>query len=637
MSAPTVGNNVAAVLREHRLMYGTRKLPLQTVMLQELRNAANGDHKFTALRYFIRSTWPEFVSEWRVAPGKDLPSFTDTNLINPWLELMLQAFTNERYCVRRGDTVFRSIVLTGAGGCGKTHVAGLFTVAWWLADMQNSIATLTSTTKDMIGQRIWPVISHYWQTATDAERGETFLEQGVSGDKVDSSRIIRAIKGDDKHAITALAVAHGETQKAIHNLKGRHAPRMLLVIDEANGTPEAIFEVIPNMRKTCKDLTVIIIGNPGSRFDPHGRALTPRLGWSSYNERSRIWHTKAVPEWQLDEGVALRFDGWQSPNIKAGKTLYPYIYTCEDKANALATPGYVGTFNYWVMERGLHPPEGTACTVFSEQLFSRCLDDKEQSYLWDGEVFEIAFFDPAFTTGGDAAWLQFARMGRVGENFCIQLGDGFEIPISPEVEAFDVDYQLARRVQQECIVRRVAPHCFGIDASGGGRGTASILAAEWSPNIVYLTFGGSASELPSAQNDGRPGSQVYDRKVTELHFALRETLEAGQIRGFTRTAMSQGCCRLYEMKGKKYSIETKTDYKSRARSSPDELDSYCGLIHVAKQNGLVIQGKVTTTALREWHKAANDEAANTVSGVAKEASSDGGWAEAVEMDSSPVW
>jgi hypothetical protein len=631
-------NNAPEIFKGHEYdqLLGTRKVSLQMWALNTFRQTPDGDYKYQCLKTFILLTWPEFVSKWTLAKNAGgLPSPVLTNKWNPWLDRNLRAICSTKTASVRGKNIFRNVVLTGAGGSGKTHFAGLYAVAWWMADIHNSIATLTSTTKDMIGQRIWPVVSHFWETAEHTGTGERFSETGQLGDKVDSSRIIRAAKGDDKHAITALAVAHGETQKAIHNLKGRHAPRMLLNVDEANGTPEAIFEIIPNMRKGCEDLTVLVIGNPGSRFDPHGRCLAPKNGWPSITEEVYTWETNAVPEWQLDPGIALRFDGWDSPNVRAGVTKWPYIYTCEDKANALHTPGYVGTFNYWVMERGLHPPEGATQTIFTEQLFARILDSEDVQFLFESDVMDIAFLDPAFTAGGDSCWFQTARMGKVGGKFCIQLTEGFEIPISPEVQAYDVDYQIARRVQQECVVRKIRPHCCGVDGSGGGRGVCAILAAEWSNQIIYTVWGGGASDNPSAQNDGRPAKDVFMNKVTELWWNVRECLEAGQIRGFTRDAMTQGCSRLYKMVGKRYQAEPKSDMKARIRYSPDIMDSIAGLVLVAQKNGLEISGKISEVAAKEWNRATAES--KDLLGLDLEAekmiASDGGWADSEdEMD-----
>lgn len=621
---------------------GKRPINDQSAILQDFYYAKDGENKFLALKCFIQLTWPEFTDrwEWREHNGRRVPVAIPGLAWNPWLERCLRAFTNTEHAVRRGKSIFRSIVLSGAGGCGKTHSAGLYAVAWWLPYREGSIVTLTSTTKEMISQRVWPVINHYFTAAINIVTGLPFTD---IGDKVDSQKMIRAQKGDDKHAITAMAVAHGETQKAIQNIKGRHADRMLLIIDEANGTPEAIFEVVANMRKGCRDLTVIIIGNPGSHFDPHGRALTPRDGWLSIDSDTESWPTKAVADWQLDAGLALRFDGFKSPNVKLGRTRWPYIYSCEDKANAEATPGYIGTFNYWVMERGLHPPEGTTKTIFTEAMFMRCLDTQDSVFIWDAEPRTIAFLDPAFTSGGDSCFFQTALVGLSGGRQCVQLQDGIEFPISPDLESYDVDYQIARRCIDECRVRKIAACDFGIDCTGTGRGVAAIMAGEWSSNIQMLYFGGAATALASAQNDGRPGHEVYFNRVTQLWYNVQECLEAGQMRGFSLTAKVQFCARLWDYKGRKYQIEPKDSMKTRMRYSPDEADACSGVLHVAMTScGLVIEGKATMRAVQDWN---NRDQPPDVYGMGEQRhpaalpdASEPGWAENVtELSEGPVW
>ena len=521
-------------------------------------------------------SWPEMsVKE----PGKRRRS---SNRLNPWLCDCIHAFCSEEFAVYRGETVFRSIVLTGCGGAGKTQAAGLYAVGWWGCSPHNSIAILTSTTKEMIRHRIWPVIQHYRNTLQNTLTGQK-LELGHM---LDSQTTLQATKGDYKHAIFALAVAHGETQKALHNLKGMHAERILLVIDEANGTPEAIFEAIPNLRKGCQDFTVIIIGNPTTRLDPHGRAAEPADGWKSVGVNSKSWRTKPVPEWQIESGVCVRFDGAQSPNVKAGKNIYPYLYNLENWQGA---QNHFGTFAYWSQDKGMWPPDGMSNTVFNEMLIERC--DAVDHFTFTGPTGTVAFLDSGF--GGDACVLQFGELGDLGgEKMGLQLTEWLDVPISPEAEDHDVDYQIARRTIEECRNHGVEPMCFGVDATGIGRGVGAIIAAEWSPSIHYTAWGGTPSDRPSAQNDGRPAREVYTTFVGELWFGAREGMEARQVKGFSRQSIMEFCSREYEMRGKMFRIERKEEMKKRMRYSPDHADAVSGCVEVARRNGLEIQGKV---------------------------------------------
>jgi hypothetical protein len=536
-----------------------------------------------------------------------------TNQVNPWMKECIQAFCSTEFAVRRGDTIFRSIVLTGCGGAGKTQAAGLYAIGWWGCSPKNSIAILTSTTKEMIRHRIWPVIQHYRNTLQNTLTGQK-LELGHM---LDSQTTLQATKGDYKHAVFALAVAHGETQKALHNLKGMHAQRILLVVDEANGTPEAIFEAIPNLRKGCQDFTVIIIGNPTTRLDPHGRAAEPEDGWKSVGLNSKSWRTKAVSEWQIEGGVCLRFSGSESPNVKAGKNLYPYLYNVE---NWQAAQNHYGTFGYWSQDVGMWPPDGMSNTVFNEMLVERC--EAVDHFTFLGPTITIAFLDSGF--GGDACVLQFGELGDIGGKMGLQLSESLEIPISPEAEAHDVDYQIARRTIEECRNHGVEPTRFGLDATGIGRGVGAIIAAEWSPSIHYTVWGMAPSERPSAQNDNRPAKEVYTTFVGELWFGAREGMESGQVKGFSRQSIMEFCSREYEMIGKRFKIERKEDMKKRMRYSPDHADADVGCVEVARRNGLEIQGKVGQA--QQVENLRSQKRSMEVLGIVEEKPiSEGGW------------
>jgi len=552
-------------------------------------------------------SWPELS----IGIGRDRKY---SNRVNPWLVDCITAFCSEEFAVYRGETVFRSIVLTGCGGAGKTQAAGLYAVGWWGCSPHNSIAILTSTTKEMIRHRIWPVIQHYRNGLENTMTGRKW----ELGHMLDSQTTLQATKGDYKHAIFALAVAHGETQKALHNLKGMHAERILLVVDEANGTPEAIFEAIPNLRKGCHDFTVIIIGNPTTRLDSHGRAAEPADGWKSVGMNSKQWRTRAVPEWQLESGVCIRFDGVESPNVKAGKNIYPYLYNQE---NWQAAQNHVGTFAYWSQDRGMWPPEGMSNTVFNEMLIERC--GAIDQFTFVGPTTLIAFLDSGF--GGDACVLQFGELGDIGGKMGLQLTDWLDVPISPEAEAHDVDYQIARRTIEECRNRGITPSCFGVDATGIGRGVGAIIAAEWSPSIHYTAWGAAPSERSSAQNDGRPAREVYTTFVGEIWFGAREGMESGQVKGFSSQAIMEFCSREYEMRGKMFRIERKEEMKKRMRYSPDHADAVSGCVEVARRNGLEIQGKIGVAQNLENNR--NRKSAMETLGLPDEKPiHEGGWA-----------
>jgi hypothetical protein len=138
-----------------------------------------------------------------------------------WNEIF-RAFVNEKYAVRRGDSVFRSITLTGAGSAGKTFAAGLYSFVWWAAEMQYESIGYPDFDQQGYDPKAYVAgdSANCYRDAYDLVSGQK-LE---FGHMVDSQIKLQCEKGRDEFSISAHAVADGETQKAIHNLKGMHAP-----------------------------------------------------------------------------------------------------------------------------------------------------------------------------------------------------------------------------------------------------------------------------------------------------------------------------------------------------------------------------------------------------------------------------
>lgn len=490
-----------------------------------------------------------------------------------------------------GPKPFMTVAWTGCATSGKTFALGLFMFVWWLADPPNSIGILTSTTKDMIRRRVWPVIQQLYHSARQnmAERLKVDVSKIHCGNLVDSRTALQASKGDDKHSIFAIAVRDGETSKAVANIQGQHAPRIMIVIDEATNTPEAIFETIPNLRKGCQELLVALAGNAASRMDGHGRACEPELGFHSITKSDTNWKTKGVPEWQLDPGVCLHFAGSQSPNVKAGRTIYPFIYGWEDYQNALKLRGAENLL-FWSFDEGFWPPDGFCNTIFTETMVDKY--DLKGKHVFLSKAMPIAGLDPGF--GGDEGILTIGLLGDL-ENGQPAVQLTAMIPIRLKATSADeYETQIAVQVRAECEKRGVKDDCFGMDATAIGRGAFAVLKENWGAGIVRVEFGGAPTERPASGDDPRPSREVYDRYVTELWYSAREFAVGGQLKGLDRETIVEFCSRQYSLKNRKYSLETKDDFKDRFKKSPNRADAVVVLLEVARQKGAVARGHSVT-------------------------------------------
>lgn len=474
----------------------------------------------------------------------------------------------------------------------NTHDAAFFASAWWRVDPSVTTVILCSTTKEMLRKRTWAPISWFWSEAIDPRR----KCKDPVGHMIDSRTKLLWKKGDDLHGIFGIAVGEGETQKAVQNIKGMHSERMMVVVDEAEATPEAIFEAIANLRKGCSEFILVVLGNSVSRLDAHGQICEPRDGWGSISVESTEWPTKGVPKWQIEPGICLHFDGTKSPNVKARCTKYHYLYSWENYLAAQQRPDYMASMVFWQHDRGFWPPEGLSDRLFTEQMVEKYNGSGRYEFLAD--VVPIAFLDPAF--GGDECKLLVGRLGTLaGGRKGLQIDEAIVIPI-PAVSKDEIDYIVARRCIEELKKRSVQPAQFGTNATGTGRGVHAIIAGEWSSHIHRVEDIGQCSDRPSSTADGRPAKEVYDRAATESWFSAREVLQSGQLKGLYPAAVIQLCARIYGYLGRKYRIEPKDEFKVRLGRSSDDADAVVGLVEVARRNGLQIATPIAARADKDW-------------------------------------
>jgi len=499
---------------------------------------------------------------------------------NTWLERQARSMCDNQF-----------VSWTGCAASGKTFCGALYAVVWWICQYDVSAVVLTSTTKGMLRKRMWSEVQKLFTT----------MEKNPPGNMVDSKTVWQSVKGDEKNAIFGLAVKDGNTDAAVGHIQGIHTRRVLLVIDEATDTPQAIFDATANLYAGCEEFQMLVIGNPNSHFDPHGKFSEPSNGWNSVSVETEEWDT--VTQLNGKSGLCLRFDAEKSPNVAMGKLTYKYLITEAQLEGARKKHGPDAPL-YWKFYRGFWAPAGMAQTVFNETLLEK--QKASEGFLFQREVKVIGGLDPAFG-GGDRPVLRFAVVGIIDPGIqAIELEPHIELDIKAQSKT-PIHYQLMEQVKHHCQQRGVKPEDFGLDASGEGGGLADIIATEWSPKIHRIEFGGAPSSRPVSSEDLRPAKEVYDRRVTELWFNAREYLLSGQLRGIDPWTAREFCIREYETPSRKMKLQTKKDMKLQYGLSPDIADSTVVLTEVALRVGIDVytgnhvSAKDTDTFVEDAH------------------------------------
>ncbi len=474
----------------------------------------------------------------------------------------------------------RIITLAGGSGIAKSADAAYYAIMWYWADPTRRGVIVGSTTLGSLKQRIW-----------------AYLTEAVSqcpydmGMTVNSSQAPSMFvnKEDRRHRIIGVALKPGESEKTIADIIGFHPEGgVLVLIDEGTDVAAAILDIQTNLDESDKGkfYQMIICGNSCSRFDPHGRASEPADGWDSIDpDIDSEWPTKMG-------GRCLYFDCYRSPAV-IGKEQFRANYNFlinEKKIRSEEIRLGKDSPAFWRFVRGFWPPEDATKTVLTLTMVAR--HGATSPAKWAGRwQIELAGLDPAFTSEGDECIMQFATLGMM-ENGLIGLEYGQTVSMKLDSRSTEpITYQIVRQARDICVARGVEPEFFGMDTWGFGAGAGDMLEKEWSPKIQKVVGIGLPSDEYIDSDMTQKAIDLYDRKITELWFAMRTFVQAGQIHGLEKMAVEEFCSRQYKWAGRKIVLESKRDYKKRMgrednpTGSPDRADAAAIVLEVAKRHG----------------------------------------------------
>jgi hypothetical protein len=467
--------------------------------------------------------------------------------------------------------------VSGHASSGKSQFGAIWAIANFIIDPKKTKVLVTSTSLQESRMRIWGVIEKYWGEA------ETYFKHfgGLPGKLVSSSgKIVGLTNGKQDDLVGIALIAGGKGNDGESSKIGFKAGKLILIADELPLLTHKIYDAATNLLAN-DGFQMIGTGNLTSVFDPFGLFTEPERGWDSVNEDMPGWTTKVG-------GYCIRFDGERSPNVIAQQTLYPGILTQEGLA-AIREKWGSRSPGYYRMVKSFPCPTGAIDTIYSEPELTKNLCSHTGT-PWLQRPVPIAFLDPAFSKGGDAAAASFALLGpaQIGGHTITVLEKTDTIDLMRLVNARhptkDRNEQLADLFIAECDKRNVAVPDRGLDATGGGDPFATILAMKMGQGFQLISFAGAASDMIVSATDKRKGKDRFANRVSELWYVGKEFVASGQIRGLDPATMLEMCARTYSERGSKVLVEPKDDMKKRTSGrSPDRADSWVGLIEIARR------------------------------------------------------
>jgi hypothetical protein len=480
--------------------------------------------------------WPEF--QW-----------------NDWCELMVWAWCNYKY-----------VVIIGHARASKTYTNAHIAYLDYCADPVTTLTSVATVTFEGLRLRMW---SDLLRAVETSRVPNPFTVRSTTNEcRIFPTELAR--EAGEKYQIHGMSVSR--TQDAPGRIRGGHADRRRIFLDEAQDMPDAIYETISNPM-SAPDARCVMLTNPVEKISRFGEWCEPKEGWGSVDETDLWWETKKGD----GQGVCLHFDGRQSPNLKAGRTIFPFLLT-EDFCREVESNHGRESLQYWSQVIGFFPPDGVVSKIFPASVVERA----KSPIRFDFAPQMCATLDPAFEQ--DDCVMHFGQLGMpvFGQrDYRINATETVVCKIDAGPAAEPKDYQVAHWVISECGKRGVQPKHFIMDRTGGGRGVYAILQKEWSRDVEGIDYGGAATDRMLRGDDSRKCNTIYKWFVTELWFRASECAKAGLLGGVSnlhpRTADDLSS-RRYELKqdtkGTLIVAESKGRVKERLGRSPDFGDAF---------------------------------------------------------------
>jgi len=501
--------------------------------------------------------------------------------VNPWMESQVRAIAD-----------YDGAIFLGAASTGKSFTAGHMAVLFWITDPTTSYVALASTSVPMLRLRSWSAVVQCFRTL---KKNPYFM---IPGREAPSQTAI--INSDDdgsdgslKASVRGVALADGDQAKAIAKLAGVHAADgCMIILDEASALPPAAAKARFNAAAGTKRFVFVSLANPVSFTDEASTLAEPKDGWASIDENT--------PEWMSRYGFkVLHQNGFHSPAITEpdGEKKYPYLINGPQIERMLReVDGNDQDPLIWTMCRGFPSPLGLQNTVLSPGDVHTFGADKPVVWGDNARITRVAGLDPAFTSGGDAAILFPAEIGRMDNGLVgVHLLDPLRLPIDAGSQR-PASYQVVDKAVEHCKELGIALDAVAIDDSGT-QSVADIWKTETGKSPIRCNFAARAPGiLPADTQKGAKGEipkPRYANMVSELWSLMAKLVRQGRVRSLRGKCQAQFCSRMYKKDQKPLQLESKADYKKRsAGKSPDEADAAAvALLAAFRKGGMSLDGE----------------------------------------------
>ena len=503
---------------------------------------------------------------------------------NHWSDLILKTILENRLTA-----------IQGGKDSGKTNTMARYALTDYFCFPRETLILMSSTDIRGLELRVWGETKDLFNKAREIwEDCPGFVVDylhGIFTDEVGENGEAR----DLRRGLICVPIldTHGEW-KGFGKWAGIKQKRRRVIGDEVQFYAPAYVSTLSNLNSG--NFKGIFAGNPIGNGEPLDKFAEPEEGWDSQPEVTTTcaWKTRMG-------GMCVQCYGPESPGIK-DPVKFPTLFSKESldwiiKAYGMDSP------QYWNQAVGIRRPGISQHRIITRDM-ARSFGAQDPVIWRGGTVTSIYALDAAY--GGDRCVGLVCRFGNdINGTQVLSVGRPMIIPIrlypksTPEQDRLIAEDQIALFVKTSCDLAGIPPENVFYDSTGrGSLGTS--FARNWSAAVNPIEFGGNPTPRPVCsdmfiyddklrQRRLKRADEHYSKKVSELAFSVRYTIESRQMRDLGEDILDELCAREWCMaKGNKIEVESKEDLKERFGRSPDLADALAIAVEGARRRGFNI-------------------------------------------------
>lgn len=503
-----------------------------------------------------------------------------------WNELMLKEYLKHK-----------ETSLLGPASSGKTGFMAIMALGEYWLDPENTIVLCSTTTLQLLDMRIMGEIKQRMKEAK--ERRPDLPGTYLAAQRCFTTEPDPALR-DLRKGIVGIACRKDGKDLGLSSYAGIKQKRVRLFADEGSYMTKAFLDGANNL-DVNPDFKMVVSGNPNDPTDALGTIAEPSVeegGWEGISQgtKTRTWKTRRAG------GVTIQLVGEDSPNFDYPEGIEPFSFLIgRKKLNETALNYGKDSQKYKREAMGHMPIGGSISRVITRQL-CRTHGATEEAIWNDNKITTVTGLDASYASvGGDRTVLVPLRFGKDKNGVMVMEPEPIPIIVPVKnIPGVEPEYQIAEFVKKFHEERGIKPENFGFDGTGRSSLT-SAFARTWSTAVSPIEFGGKATNRPLGKIEDC--SKKYGKFVTELWFAVRQIIEAGQMRGLTDPYINEGILREYKEKNGIEDVLPKKEIKDLLGLSPDIFDALVCAVEMARRRGFVIispHSKAKSLAPPKW-------------------------------------